>query len=279
MISISIVTYGNTFFEVRRCLENFITASFINEVVICENTEQALLDEKELKAFSSKIAYVSNPENTGYGAGHNLAFSNLASTTRYHVIMNLDVEVHKETFETLLRYMDENESVVHAMPKVLNTDGSIQRLCKKLPTPVNLIGRRFMRNIGVAGRIDEDYTLKLYEYDHVLDCPYLSGCFMFLRTETFQAVNGFDERFFMYPEDIDLTRRLHERGKTVCYPFASIVHEHGQASYKSKKMLMIHVKGIVKYFFKWGWFIDLKRNRFNRELQRRIATYSDRRRV
>jgi hypothetical protein len=272
MISISIVTYNNTFSEVEECITRFISSELISSLVICENTESPLLNEGDLKSISGKIKYVSNTTNTGYGAGHNLAISNLNEDTIYHVVMNLDVEVQSSVFKTLFAFMEKNPNIIQVMPKVLNTDGTIQRLCKRLPTPMNLIGRRFMGNSNLARKIDGVYTLNGYEYNSVLDCPYLSGCFMFLRKKEFGIINGFDEQFFMYPEDIDLTRRLHEIGRTVCNPCVSIIHAHGQASYKSKKMLIIHMKGIIKYFNKWGWIWDKKRTKFNNELSDRIDT-------
>lgn len=270
MISVSIVTYNNSIQEVRRCLSDFISHPLINELVICENSEGLLLDENELSQISNKIKYVPNPQNTGYGAGHNKAISCLSSNSKYHVVMNLDVVVNAVTFQKLFNFMESDSSVIHVMPKILNHDGSVQRLCKRLPTPINLIARRFIKSEKLIGKIDKKYTLSDYNYDYILDCPYLSGCFMFLKRSAFEGVGGFDERFFMYPEDIDLTRRLHEIGRTICYPYVSVIHEHGQASYKSIKMLSIHITGMTKYFNKWGWFFDSGRKKMNADLEQRI---------
>lgn len=267
MITVSIVIYNNTLSEIEECVKHFVDCENIRRIVICDNYDSSKIDSAEVLAISSKLIYVSNPCNTGYGAGHNLAISHLDIKSEFHVVMNLDVTAEQAVFTNILDYMYSDKKVVHVMPKVLNSDGTVQRLCKMLPTPINLIGRRFIRNRGFAKNIDRKYTLDTYDYDKVLECPYLSGCFMFLRRSAFEQVSGFDERFFMYPEDIDLTRRLHEVGKTVCYPFVSIVHEHGQASYKSRRMLHIHIRGIVKYFNKWGWFFDRKRSVYNSRLE------------
>jgi GT2 family glycosyltransferase len=270
MISISIVTYDNSLSDVEACIREFIHSDLISEVVICENTEIPVLSASGLNKLSSKINFISNPSNTGYGAGHNFAYSLVKSSGLYHVVMNLDVQVNPSTFKSLLDFMEHTPDVLQVMPKVLNKDDSIQRLCKMLPSPINLIVRRFIKNKALLDKIDNKYTLYDYKYDFILDCPYLSGCFMFLRKDAFEKVSGFDENFFMYPEDIDLTRRLHEIGRTVCYPFVSIVHEHAQASYNSRKMLYVHVKGIIKYFNKWGWFVDKKRTKFNKNVSSRL---------
>ena len=103
-----------------------------------------------------------------------------------------------------------------------------------------------------------------------MEVPYLSGCFMFLRTASVKEVGFFDERFFMYPEDIDLTRRINEKYKTIYFPEVSIVHNHGKESYKRGDMLLVHTTNMIKYFNKWGWFYDLKRVKTNQNILRKL---------
>jgi GT2 family glycosyltransferase len=110
------------------------------------------------------------------------------------------------------------------------------------------------------------FELKSSGYDKEIEVPYLSGCFMFLRTESLKKVGLFDERFFMYPEDIDLTRRMHKEYRTMFYPNVSIVHEHEKGSYKSFKLLYIHIINMIKYFNKWGWIFDKERKSINKRI-------------
>ena len=79
---------------------------------------------------------------------------------------------------------------------------------------------------------------------------------MFIRSEALKAEGLFDERFFMYPEDIDLTRRIHRHWKTLYYPACEIVHDHRAESYKSLRMTKIHIINMMRYFNKWGWWVD-----------------------
>ena len=74
----------------------------------------------------------------------------------------------------------------------------------------------------------------------------------------------------MYPEDMDLTRRIHKEYQTVYYPHASIVHNHAKESYKSLKMLYIHISNMCKYFNKWGWLCDAERKKMNKEAIRQL---------
>ena len=90
---------------------------------------------------------------------------------------------------------------------------------------------------------------------------------MFLRVASLQDVGLFDERFFMYGEDIDLSRRVHARYRTMYYPNVTVIHAHKAESYKSRKMLVVHMLNIIKYFNKWGWIYDAERIRINSALQ------------
>ncbi len=86
---------------------------------------------------------------------------------------------------------------------------------------------------------------------------------MFVRTTVFEKVGGFDERFFMYAEDVDLSRRIHRNYKTIFYPKVSITHEYEKGSYTNYKLLKYHITSLFKYFCKWGWFFDKERRDIN----------------
>jgi GT2 family glycosyltransferase len=95
---------------------------------------------------------------------------------------------------------------------------------------------------------------------------------MLFRVSALKEIGLFDERFFMYPEDIDITRRMHEKFKTLFFPFATVVHEHAKESYKSKKLFLIHAINIIRYFNKWGWFFDSKRVEINKTVMQSLIS-------
>ena len=101
-----------------------------------------------------------------------------------------------------------------------------------------------------------------------MNVPYLSGCFMLFRMSALQDIGLFDERFFMYPEDIDITRRMHEKYKTIFFPKVSIIHSHAAASKVNIRMLKVHILNMVRYFNKWGWILDTKRRKLNKQVWR-----------
>jgi len=109
------------------------------------------------------------------------------------------------------------------------------------------------------------YELRFTGYNRIMNVPFLSGAFMFIRTEVLKRVGIFDERFFLYCDDLDLSRRIHSVSKTIYYPHCHIYHDWGRGSYKSFRILLIHVLDAIKYFNKWGWFKDKEREKINKK--------------
>lgn len=209
--------------------------------------------------------YIFNQKNIGYGAGHNIALRKaIAQSTDYHLVVNADIHFNAGTIEALVEYMNTNPDVAHIMPKVRYPDGQQQYLAKLLPTPYDLIIRRFLPK-SLTRKRTARFELHHLPPDRPTNVPYLSGCFMLLRCQALTEVGLFDERYFMYPEDIDLTRRLHTRFRTIYYPMVEITHHHAQASYHNPRQLWIHIVNICRYFNKWGWIFDHNRRHINRQ--------------
>jgi GT2 family glycosyltransferase len=221
-------------------------------------------------ADNGYIHYYFVGENKGYGAGHNIAIKMaMQAKCKYHVILNPDLEFEPNIIDKIAWFMDSDSTIAQIMPKVVNQQGEIQYLCKLLPTPVDLIFKRFLPS-RLAEKTLSRYQLKFSDYNKKMNVPYLSGCFMFFRMSALNIVGLFDERFFMYPEDIDITRRMHKMYKTIYYPEVSIVHAHKAESYKSWNMLKIHILNMIKYFNKWGWFFDRERKIVNKNVLKSV---------
>jgi len=212
-------------------------------------------------------------KNIGYGSAHNIGIKKaIEYDSDFHIVLNPDIQFDTNIVDTLAGFMGKSPQIVEIMPKIVSPNGDIQYLCKLLPTPFDLIFRRFLPQNNLTEKINDRYVLRNSGYNRIMNVPCLSGCFMFLRTETIKKHNlFFDERFFMYCEDFDYVRRLHAVGETVFYPNVSIIHAHTKESYKSKRMLIEHIKSAVKYFSKWGWFFDKEREKINAECLREIG--------
>jgi GT2 family glycosyltransferase len=265
MLNASIVLYNHSLTEVATLVESLRKSEMVSEVFLIDNSPTEQYELKELRA-----TYIFNGKNIGYGAAHNIAIRRtLQQNLPYHLILNPDIVFDSSILEIIVEFMNNNSDVGLLMPKVYYPNGEIQYLCKLLPTPFDLIFRRFLPQSWTMKRTKK-FELRASGYNHTIDVPYLSGCFMFLRTEAIQQVGMFDECFFMYPEDIDLSRRIHRKYRTVFYPDVSVIHQHAQGSYVEIKLLFIHIKNMIKYFNKWGWIFDKERRRVNKETLKQL---------
>ena len=265
-MTISVVTFKTNLDILKKCLDS-LTSNTINKIYLIDNAK-----DKDTEIFTRKykgITYVPM-ENVGYGAANNWAIKQAAEQReKYHLVINPDVYFEPKVLDRLVAYMDSHEDVALVQPNVLYPDGRPQYTCRLLPEPKDLIFRRFMP-VNIGRERDDRYTLRFWDHKTEENIPYYQGAFMLFRVKCVMEVGLFDERFFMYPEDIDITRRLHRKWKTMFYPYDSIVHMHHQESYKSMKMLRIHVWNMIKYFNKWGWLNDKERNEWNKDLLKHL---------
>lgn len=269
MLNVSIVRYKHTFNELSLLINTCSLHPLVNQLFIIDNSPEAD-SQFEIDA----VKYIFTGRNIGYGAGHNIAIrSTLNESIPFHLIINPDIEVAPEVIEQLVQFMETHPEVGHIMPKVVYPDGSLQYLCKLLPTPADLLFRRFLPKAWFNKQRNR-FELRHSGYNRTMEVPYLSGCFMLLRTEALNKVGIFDERFFMYPEDIDLTRRIHQQYKTIFYPKVQVIHHHERSSYFNFRMLMIHILNLIKYFNKWGWCIDAERSIINKNTLKQIQSWN-----
>jgi len=266
-ITVSIVLYHNDPTEIQEAAKSCLVSESVKKIYLIDysanNSLQSISDD-------SRIIYIHNRANLGFGAAHNIALRKILNNSDYHLVLNPDITFSKGVIEALATFMNEHPDVGLAMPKVLYRNGEVQRLCKLLPNPFQLFGRRFLGNTFFAKRLDRSYELHDYAYDRPLDVPNLSGCFMFVRTKLLTDIGFFDERYFMYLEDIDLVRRIGQLSRTVVYPYVAVYHGYHQGSYHNRRLMLIHIRSAIKYFNKWGWFFDKERKHLNATIKARL---------
>lgn len=232
------------------------------KLIVSDNSNQPLLQSffEQMNAI-----YVFNNANLGYGKAHNKAIIIGQDLAPYHLVINPDVIINKNCIEKCINYLENHKNIGLLMPKVLYPNGQIQHLCKLIPTPFNLIFRRFLPSFlaQIFQKKLADYELKNKDYEKNLLLHNLSGCFMLMPHSALKEVGLFDENFFMYLEDTDLSRRISSCYTAIYYPEASIVHHYEKGSYKNKKLLFYHIQSAFYYFGKWGWFFDNDRRKKN----------------
>lgn len=269
-ITASIVLYNTPESQLNRLLDCISRSSISVQTYLVDNSP-APMD------FSCRhrpgVFYRRAEANRGYGAGHNIAIRQVLNEAQFHFVLNPDIYFEPEEMEKMLRFMQSDSSIGQLMPKVIYPDGSLQYLCKLVPTPADLFLRRFACGPlkVLQEKRNQEFELRHSGYSNIMDIPNLSGCFMLFRTSALREIGLFDERFFMYMEDFDISRRMHAEFRTVFFPGATVVHDHAKESYKSRKALWAHIRNSIRYFNKWGWIYDPDRTRINLETLNRLA--------
>ena len=270
-LTISIVTYNTNREELLKVLQCLEKVKLNKKIFISDNSENQDIKKVIEELNSNQIEYIFNNSNKGFGAGHNVIINKLLNKeldSKYHLVMNSDVYFEEDVVEKLLDYMSNHEKIGQIGPRITGKDGTLTYSCKLFPTPLNLIMRRFIPLKKIVEKMDYDYEMRWYNYKDIVEGALLSGCFMLLRTEVFEKVGKFDEKYFMYLEDYDFCRRIGEKYEVIYYPKVEIMHKHAKSSYKSRKMLLIHIKSALTYFNKWGWIFDKKRSEANKKLKK-----------
>lgn len=273
MFNTTIVTYHNPIDVLLKAINSVINSDELNKIYIVDNSNNNFIENK--LPLSQKLVYIKSPRNGGFGYGHNIGLKltlREEHKVKYHLVLNPDVYFEGGTIEKIVQFMEENPHVGNLMPKVFYPDGTVQYLCKLLPTPYDWIGRRFNPFKKIVEKRNEKFELRFTGYNQIREIPYLSGCFMFLNIEAIKEVGFFDENIFMYGEEADLCRRIIAKNyKTIFFPDVSIVHEFEKGSHKSWRLTWIGIKSAIYYFNKWGWFFDKERKLINNQTLQKLG--------
>jgi GT2 family glycosyltransferase len=263
IITASIVTYKTKINEIKSLMQSIVD-SIIDIIYIIDNSPSNELGEF-IQELSSKVIYIHKNYNSGFGAAHNIAIHKAITIgSKYHFIINPDIIIQVGVIQSMVSYMQKEKNVGMMMPKILNLDDTPQYLPKLLPSPLMLLCRKIRKPI----RLHEYYMNKyeLRNINKICSVPVISGCFSLLNLNLFQELNieGYDERFFMYFEDFDLSRRFYQKCKTIYYPLVSVNHGYAGGAKKNIKLFIIFIHSAIRYFNKWGWFCDKERHKINK---------------
>lgn len=269
-VALSIVTYNTDPQELLTLLQSLQNPDITLSVTVVDNSESDLL-RRVVEGAGALYLYVGM--NLGFGAAHNIALRRNLHRAPYQLAINPDIEMDPSVIPELVRFMDSHPQVGQVMPSIRYPDGSEQRLAKRLPTPADLFLRRFVPAAkGILPDVWGRYEMRDVDLSAPCEVPSLSGCFMLMRSSALQAAGLFDERFFMYMEDVDLCRRIGAVSQTVFYPGTSVLHAYSKGSYKNVRLFWLHLNSAIRYFNKWGWVFDRDRSLLNRRTGRPAET-------
>ena len=235
-----------------------------DSVHVVDNSPIHIADRNRSRlSHIQRIVFHSLSNNPGYGAAHNHALGDLpVSKNVVSLIVNPDIEIEDNTVEILSRFF-EDPDVGLVMPRVVYPDGTLQLLGRRAPSPPDVLHRIAKPYLRFKAG---SYELANLHWSHSVRVPIVSGCFMAIRSTVFARIGGFDERFFMYFEDYDLSRRAASASTVVAANIPTVIHHHGNASRRSWSMALVHLRSAITYFNKWGWLRDTERTRLNEQI-------------
>jgi GT2 family glycosyltransferase len=246
-ITASIVVYKEDPAQLQKIIDTFFEYSFSRKIYIIDNSPTNILKDK---INGDRIDYLFSGTNLGFGKGHNTILDSLKKQSNYHLILNPDICFSSKILNKLTDQLQKDQQLSMVAPKVLYPAGELQYTARKFPTVLEL----FCRFMGIF----KIYTNKKEYKDEELTAPFfpdfVQGSFMLFKTKDFIELKGFDERYFMYMEDIDICRKIDLSGKRKLYfPATEIIHSHRKGSSKELRLFCIHISSIIKYFMKWGF--------------------------
>jgi len=231
-------------------------------VTVIDNASSPPLDDKMeqqlQEAFGAgELRVIRNKKNIGFGAACNQGFRSMES--EYYCILNPDVEVGQHTLTELLRHQQEQKGVGIVGPRLVYPDGTVQDSYRRFPRLVDqIIKRTPLRTLRLLRPRVRAYLMWDKDKDRTESVDWIVGACWMVRNEALRQTGTFDERFFLFYEDVDLCRRMREKGwKVVYHPAAQALHRHerlsagGFLSIFTKKTLRIHLISALKYFWKW----------------------------
>jgi N-acetylglucosaminyl-diphospho-decaprenol L-rhamnosyltransferase len=199
------------------------------EVTVVDNaSEDGTLEM--LQAEFPWVRVIANSVNAGFGAAHNRALRE--ADGRYWLVLNSDAAPLPGALQTLVRFMDANPSVAVSGPRLRLPNGEVQPSRRRFPTPATL----FMESSQLQCFWPDNAVLRRFYVqdrpdDAVQDVDWLVGACLCVRAEAARQVGLFDERFFMYSEELDWSRRFRAAGWRIVYvPTAEVIHHEGGTS-------------------------------------------------
>lgn len=269
-LSISVVCFNSSEEELKVLLESSLNAIQILKdsetlspipIHLIDNSEEGNLSLQSFASLQSQIEdlgvqlkLVQGHGNVGYGAAHNLVIREMDSD--YHLLLNPDLRLDQRCLVAGVSYLHENENVVMASPYVAFENGEKQYLCKRYPSVFTFIVRGFfpksLKRL-CAKRLAKFEMHDISETGPCTNIPIASGCYMLCRTKVLQQIEGFNEDFFLYFEDFDLSLRLTAIGQIAYVPAMRITHSGGNAALKGWSHIRMFVRSGIRFFNIHGW--------------------------
>lgn len=233
-IAVSIVSHGHGVM-VDRLVTQLRECPEVGRIVLTRN-----IPETTSMLGDGLVEIVENAFPKGFGANHNQAFRHCREP--FYCVLNPDIELAGNPFPGLLQCLDENQASLSA-PLILAPNGVVEDSARRFPT---LMGLLFKLLGGPDGRYAVEVRQPVFSPDWV------AGMFMLFRAPDFARLGGFDERYFLYYEDVDICKRAWRAGmKVIVCPVETAIHDARRSSHRNFRHLRWHLASMVRYLWQY----------------------------
>jgi len=231
-ITLSVVSHGHTHHVLNLLADLKASGAESVEVILTLNSPDDAPHADAIPAEKGRIVRNSSPK--GFGANHNAAFQRARG--RYFCVCNPDIRLHHNPFPQLVSAVAENRFGIVG-PRVVDPHGETQNSHRRVPTPARMLRR-------VLGRADYNPNPSIPQ-----EVDWIAGMFMLFRREVYEGLGGFDERYFLYYEDVDICCRARLAGWRVrMEPRATVVHEARWDSHRKPRFLFWHLTSLLRFW-------------------------------
>lgn len=236
--SLSIVSHGQ-FKLIKNLLsdlENY--SNYILEIILTLNIPEDI----DINSYSNNIIVIKNNSKKGFGENHNYAFQKISGD--YFFIINPDIRIKHFDFTSFIQKL-EDKSIGVLSPIVLNQSGEIEDHVRDYPDLQNLFSR-FLKKQSTTSYLNKNSDLFLNKW--------IAGMFMAFKSIDYERLRGFDERFYMYLEDVDICRRVNYMNLSTGVDNKNfVIHDARRDSHRKIKLFLTHCQSYFKFFKKWNF--------------------------
>jgi len=257
MLSVVIVTY-NARKAVHKCLLSLKKSLDIFEKKTGEKWETIVIDNASIEPVAREIAQkypwvrlIKNDVNTGFAAANNQGMK--MASGEWLLLLNPDAFVFPETLSEMHRFMKTRKEADMAGCQLVYPDGTIQQSWGFFPTLLWIVlFMSFIDNLPVIRKhADAIHVRDLSRYRHTQETDWVTGAFIWLKSQVFEKTGGLDEKYFMYGEEMEWMYRAKKAGFKIFYtPVTKCIHLKGASIQSLVKAFTSEVKGYLYWFDK-----------------------------
>lgn len=234
MITVSIVSHGQSHL-LKRVVKQLVAIKKVKKLIITINTPEKIVFLK-----NKKIYLVKNFSPKGFAENHNTAFK--YCKTDYFCVLNPDIKLINNPFNVLLKFISNRTPLVSAT--IINKKYEIEDNARYFPTPISILKKLFFDHKGI-------YKSKNNSSYNKISPEWIAGMFMLFTKKIYKKLDGFDENFFLYYEDVDICCRLKKLNKKILViKNTRVIHDARRSSRKNLKYFLIHLYSMLFFFYK-----------------------------